>query len=448
MRKICWSEGLFLRPHHMQFQDVYHDERSTLRSRVLNKYFWGVHSLELNEISMHTGQAEITRCELLLRDGTILKFPGNTVIPPRDFTSFLPGAGKPVSVFLGIRKQKQGEANRSTAEQEDPRTRFVERNEELSDLNTGENPCTIPLLDLNGKLFFTGEEEQLEDYDFIEIAQILETGKSDPPFEMSKLFVPPCLTISSSRVLYSLAKRISDMLVSKAKILTEQVRNQGMAHANLPPGEMFSVLLLQAINSNLPAVQHCVSDGSAHPFSFYTLVGQVFGSLSTYSSEISSWEMTPYDHQALGRCYEETAGKIYQLLDLSVPTDYDQITMEFDGEFFCASLTSSQLEADKRFFLAVKSSSSTPEALQDSLPPTAKISARENMEYLISHALGGVPLQPLPVPPSEIPQKPGTAFFRFSEHETQWDAIRRYGNIAINLDVAPEEFTLDIFILS
>ena len=447
MLKPSWSEGMFLRPHHMQAQDTYHEELARYQIKILNKYFWGLYSLDWNEDAISWGHAEVNRCELVLQDGTPIKLPGSAAIEPRGFESHLPGAGKPVSVYLGIRRQKSGESNCSPSNQEKAKTRFLMRQREVFDTNTGTNPCHVDYLEIVARLFFSGEEEILEDFESLKIAEIVETGRTEPRFEISKTYIPPCLTISSNRVLHSQSKRIMDILISKAKILTGQISSRSLSLSKLPASELLSLLMLNSINTTLPAIQHCVADGSVHPFHLYTLLGEVFGSLSTFSNEISSWEMHLYDHQNLGPCYNHTAEKIYHLLDLSVPSDYEQIPLTFDGEFFSSILDARLLDVSNRYFLSVRSSSSPPEALLESLPQKAKISSRESMEYLISHALGGIPLVSLHDTPPELPQRSNYAYFRLGEHESQWDSVRRHGNIAIYLDTVPEGCEQEIFIL-
>ncbi len=451
MQKVCWSEGLFLQPQHFQLQDNYHEQLIYYKTKILNKFCWGVLSLELNEEALNLGLFEIRRCEIMLRDGTPFRYqgnvPGNATIESRNFEQFLLGAGKPMAVFLGIKKEKTGEPNSSTSTEEAPKTRFILNEQESFDFNTGANPYRLDTLKLNGKLFFAGEEDRLENFDYVKIAEIMETGQSDRRFELSKSFIPPCLTISSNEILRTQARRISDILISKAKVLTQQLQNRGFSLTKFPINELIPLMMLHSINSTLPSIQHCVTDGGVHPFNFYSILGQIFGSLSTFSPDISSWEMQSYDHENLGPCYHETTEKICKLLELSVPTDFEQLQLSFDGEYHCTAVKAAHLEPTKRLFMAAKSSASPADTLHDTLAQTAKISSRENMEYIVSHALGGIPIVPVQEPPTEIPQRPGFAFFRLAEHDTQWDAVRRHMNIAIHFEAAPESYEIEIYIL-
>ncbi|HYS83770.1 MAG TPA: type VI secretion system baseplate subunit TssK, partial [Bradyrhizobium sp.] len=46
--KVAWSEGLFLRPHHLQQNDRYHEHLLESRVRTSTPYPWGFSELEID----------------------------------------------------------------------------------------------------------------------------------------------------------------------------------------------------------------------------------------------------------------------------------------------------------------------------------------------------------------------------------------------------------------
>ena len=47
--KVFWSEGLFLRPHHLQQNDRYVEHLIEKRSRHVTPYPWGFEQLEIDQ---------------------------------------------------------------------------------------------------------------------------------------------------------------------------------------------------------------------------------------------------------------------------------------------------------------------------------------------------------------------------------------------------------------
>src|SRR5690554_8121348 len=75
MEKVIWSEGLFLRPQHLQQQDRYFDYQIRRRIQLLEPYGWGFQVLELDENLLQLGKVALTRAAGSLSDGTMVRLP-------------------------------------------------------------------------------------------------------------------------------------------------------------------------------------------------------------------------------------------------------------------------------------------------------------------------------------------------------------------------------------
>lgn len=80
--KVAWTEGLFLRPHHLQQSDRYAEHMLDERVRFASPYPWGFSELEIDQ---DVGQ----QCRFALRygrgifsDGTVFNFPADGTPPP------------------------------------------------------------------------------------------------------------------------------------------------------------------------------------------------------------------------------------------------------------------------------------------------------------------------------------------------------------------------------
>src|SRR5205807_8625131 len=79
--KIVWSEGLFLRPQHLQQQDRYFERYVETRCQALRSSSWGLTELELERDLLSIGQLGLARAAGVFPDGTPFRMPDDTPLP-------------------------------------------------------------------------------------------------------------------------------------------------------------------------------------------------------------------------------------------------------------------------------------------------------------------------------------------------------------------------------
>src|SRR5262245_60315560 len=109
LRPIFWGQGMFLQPQHFQQQDCYHEARLRGYLHWLTPFCWGVKSLVINEPALRNFMFDVEQCELVTWDGTLVRFqgealPSNAKIRPRSFEQALEPGGRPLGVFLGLKR--------------------------------------------------------------------------------------------------------------------------------------------------------------------------------------------------------------------------------------------------------------------------------------------------------------------------------------------------------
>jgi type VI secretion system protein ImpJ len=75
--KVIWSEGLFLRPQHMQQQERYFERYVELRAGALRPHAWGFEELELETDLLAIGKLGIRSARGVFPDGTPFAMPDN-----------------------------------------------------------------------------------------------------------------------------------------------------------------------------------------------------------------------------------------------------------------------------------------------------------------------------------------------------------------------------------
>jgi len=116
LRPIFWGQGMFLQPQHFQQQDGYHEARLHRYMHWISPFYWGLKSLLIRETALQNFVCEIERCELVTWDGTLVCFqgetlPSNATLRPRSFEDALDAGGRPLGVYLGLKRLQWEERN-------------------------------------------------------------------------------------------------------------------------------------------------------------------------------------------------------------------------------------------------------------------------------------------------------------------------------------------------
>ncbi len=58
-KRLVWSEGMFMSPHHLQQLDSYHEKLLSARIGGFAAYSWGVVDLKVSTPSLAAGQFQL-----------------------------------------------------------------------------------------------------------------------------------------------------------------------------------------------------------------------------------------------------------------------------------------------------------------------------------------------------------------------------------------------------
>src|SRR4030095_11362250 len=117
LNAIAWSEGMCLRPHHLQHHDQWSEARLNYHLRAIDPFHWGVRSFEVDEAALADHRIVVLHLDAVLPGGHIVRYPnGNAVVQSREFDPQIQKLG----VYLGVRNLRSTEPN-SAREGEDAR---------------------------------------------------------------------------------------------------------------------------------------------------------------------------------------------------------------------------------------------------------------------------------------------------------------------------------------
>lgn len=456
-RPLFWHQGLFLQPQHFQLEGLHTRALLAPFHEFMTPHFWGVGNVEIQQAALGTRSFNLLSGELLFPDATHVAFPGNALIEARSFDEDWVEGGKPLTVWVGMRKWNTTGENVTVLPTLDNlssvTTRFVTTAdaEEATDLHQSGPVAQIKRLHYVLKLFWDSEIDQLGDYVLLPVSQLVLNGEA---VIVSPDFVPPCLTLTSDDILLKMVKEIRDEISARARQLESYKKERGIHTAEFGARDMVYLLALRSLNRYVPVLHHLTASKQVHPWGVYGLLRQLIGELSSFSEEVGvmgelpdgAQSLSGYDHRRLGDCFAEAHDLIIRLLDEITAGPEYMIQLLYDGTYYAAELSANVFGGGKRYYLVFETQSD-PESLLQSLETAGKLGARESLPLLIARALPGIRLDHLSVPPQELPRRAFSIYFQLDHHSDLWNQVEKGKNLALYWDAAPEDLKVELMVV-
>jgi type VI secretion system protein ImpJ len=446
-RPIFWHQGLFLQPQHLQLNDRYQSSLVTSLIRYAGTHLFGVADLQIQASSLANQQFEILKGEFIFPDGTPAVFPGNTVIKPRSFDGAWQEAGKPFPVYLGLRKWSANGENVTVVSQPEEMARVNSRfatTDDPDDVNDHHGkgpPAKVKRLNHVVRLFWETERDMMDEYSLIPIAQLERDGGE---IRLSRHFVPPSLTMAASEKLLKTLKDIRDQVSSRSRQL-EQYKSTKEVHSLL--------LALYALNRNVPVLNQLNETKDVHPWVVYGTLRQLVGELSTFVSGRSATgegsdgtsALPPYNHQNCWPCFSAAHQLIGRLLEGLVSGPEHLIRMDFDGNYYNASIPKDLIDPQNAFWLVLQTESNAA-VVKSAVGQVVKLATSQTLPTLIARALPGISLSYHPGTPPGLPQRTNTHFFRIDTNSRLWAGVEQTEGLLLYWDRSPADLVAEIIV--
>jgi len=456
-RPLFWHQGLFLQPQHFQLKDAYLQSLLSPFQKYIQPHFWGLGQFEVQEGALGTRSFNALRGVFLFPDLTYVVFPNNAILEARSFDEAWVEGGKPLTVFIGLKKWNESGENVTVLSKLENvfevTTRFVSTAdpEEVPDLHQGGTVANVKHLNYVLKIFWETEKDEAGDYLLIPVAQLERMGDE---IVLSEDFVPPSLSLSSSSQLLKIVQEIRDQVASRGHQLEAYKKVRGIHTAEFGARDMVYLLALRSLNRYIPRLFQLTETTHVHPWVVYLELRQLIGELSSFSDRLSALgefedgtRLLPrYDHEDLWECFSSAQGLVTQLLDEITAGPEYMIQLLFDGTYFAADLAPGIFEGRNRYFIVFETEED-PGLVLNSLETVGKLGSRESLPLLIARALPGIRLEHLQVPPQELPRRTGAIYFQIDHHSDQWAQIEKMKNIAMYWDAAPEDLKIELMVV-
>lgn len=423
--KIVWSEGLFLRPQHMQQHERYVERFVNLRAGDLRPHAWGFSELELELDLLSVGSVGIRRARGVFPDGTPFSMPDDDPLPPplevdttcRDQTVYL---------TLPLRTPSQPESTWPEAPG-DGLFRFRVRDAEAIDVSgSTEGTVLLETGGMNSRLL--PQSQPLEGLTRIPVARIVER-RPDSRVVLEDAFVPTTLACRAAPRLSTFLVELLGLLHQRGEALASRVALTDRGGA----AEIADFLLLQAVNRWQPLVAHWSQSPSVHPESLYAALVQLAGELATFTAPGKRLPaLPPYRHDAQRETFEPVVAALRG--SLSAVLEQNALAIPMQRRKFgvwVAMVPDPGLLESAAFVLAGKADMASEE-LRRHLPAQAKIGPVEKIRDLVNLQLPGVSIKAMPVAPRQIPYHAGYLYFEFDRQSPMWRELKTSGGVAFH----------------
>lgn len=436
-KPIRWQEGMFLRPHHMQRAELYHETMRSAGFRVVEPQGWGLSYLELDEEPLANFTLSVKQLRAVLDDGAVINVPENATLPSRSFEAMMTDVGKPLDVTIGVRRREDGVPQTLPAGQGAGMSRFSPDEEDVFDADAGQHPVPIEFLRYNVR-FFLGDEPT-DGYETLPLLRLVRTGDAARPVGFQRGFVPPCLVVAASPVLHDIARGA----VENANTVLREI---GSSRGGNNPEPL---ILFQALAGAVPVLRDMVHDGRVHPRWVYRELARLAGCLFFRDPDRGYPDQVPaYSHRNLGPVFEELAGLISRLSKLAIEKNWERVPMQREKDLFVTALPEGASAPGVKQYLEVKAAVTAPGDVKN-LIKAAITSSPERISTLKTFRMLGVSTEHLPGPPPQLPPGQTAEYHRLKiESGEEWEKfVVPSGKLSVSILNAPQDLELSLILV-
>ncbi len=420
-QRVLWTEGLFMRPQHLQQQDRYHEALLASRVGALSPYPWGVVRQELDREALAAGQLQFLRFVGLLPDGQPLDFERGQPGAPtaREVDPFFPPSARSLEVFLGVPRERSGAES----------ARYSVSSRPVIDSQDASSIAPVEFAQPNVKVLFGGEVR--EDFESVKVAEVMRDATGT--LVLVDAYVPPCLRLDAAPALSEALRKLLRTLSAKQRELADARRHRDASALEFTASDVTRYLQLNALNGLVPLLTHLVDSGDLHPYAVYLLLIQAAGQLSTFAVEGDPTATPKFQFLDLRATFEGLLTQISSHLKAVALEQCIPVPLETrPGGMRVGKLTDERFARCSQFILTVRSELPEPQVIEQ-LPRLSKIASVAEIHGLVQAAAPGVPLQVTFRPPPEVPVRSGVVYFTLGTNDLSWKNAIRDRTVAIYL---------------
>ena len=408
--KVHWTEGLFLRPHHLQQGDRYLESAIESRARHVTPYPWGFAELEIDRDLAQQSKFALRRAAGVMPDGGLFDFPALSPAPtPIDAPEA--AAGQLVWLTMPARADNAREVS---PERSENAARYVVGAETVID-STSHLRIEEEIEVAYPRLAYEIRKTAKPGYVGLPIARIVEVH--DRTLVFDEKFAPPLLVCAAHPTVEGWLDRVVGWIGAKldelARYASDATAGGGLQSADY--------LMLQMLNREIPVLKHFHASRYVHPERLYEEFLRIAGELATFATqERRAREYGAYNHDDLEIVFAPVLRDIQDFL--SARLDRRAIRLELierAPNAFISTIKDRTLFRNATFVLEVSARRPLTE-IQQNLPAFLKVGPNTKMNEIVHAHLPGINLVHLPTPPPQIRAITDHVYFYFDRTSPLW----------------------------
>jgi type VI secretion system protein ImpJ len=433
--RVLWKEGLFLRPHHFQQSDRYHERLLEARVRNISPYPWGFSALEIDRDLLEQRKFALRRAAGMLPDGTPFDAPADSPLPP---PVEIPEAASGQLVWLTMPMISPNTREVDEAEAESA-SRYVAGTEMFIDSSSPlrieeEIDLALPRLALELR------KSAKPGFTCLGIARLLEVR--DKAVLLDEQYVPPSLITAAHPTIEGWIDRVLGWINNKvdelARYAADPTAGGGMQSADY--------FMLQILNRESPVLRHFRRSRYVHPERLYEELIRLAGEIATFASpERRAHDYAVYDHDDLHNSFEPVLRDIQAFLSVSFGRRALRLEIiERAQNAFVSAIRDRSLFRTANLVLEVSARRPLTE-IQSQFPHLFKIGPNTKMNEIVHAHLPGVGLQHLPTPPPQIRALADHVYFLLDRNSPLWPDFSSAQAIAMHFSGDWPELELELW---
>jgi type VI secretion system protein ImpJ len=419
--KVVWSEGLFLRPHHLQQGDRYLEHLLESRTSQITPYPWGFSDFEIDRDLAQQNKFGLRRAAGIMPDGTPFRLPGDSPLPP---PVAAPETAAGMFVWLCVPMAQPNSREIDDAQSESG-SRYAVRSELLVDSASKlqieeEVDIAVP------RLSYEIRKTPKPGFVSLLCARIIEV--TDKAIVFDERFAPPVLTVAAHATITGWLDRVTGWIETKleelARFASDPRSGSGM--------QSVDYFILQMLNRQIPALRHMRGSKYVHPERLYVELLRLAGELSTYSTkERRAREYPAYDHDNLDMTFAPVLADIQRFLSVDISRAIRLEIVEKAANAFLATVTDRNLFRASTFVLDVAAKRSLTE-IQTQFPALFKVGPNTRMNEIVHAHLPGIALIHVPTPPAQIRAISSHVYFVLDRMSPLWPEFSTASGIGMH----------------
>lgn len=421
--KVVWSEGLFLRPHHLQQGDRYLEWVTTSRTRHITPFAWGFAKLRIDHGLAQRGKFGLEAASGIMPDGTPFELEGKEELPDP-----LPIDDKIGNRIVWLAFPEASPNTREVARRDAvSASRFFHVSETFID-STSELRSEEEIEIAHPRVEFHIESEPKRGYNNLAVARIQKLENGAILFDQE--FAPTVLVCRAHDVVVGWINRAIGWIENKLDELSRYAADP-TAGGGLQNRDYF---VLQVLNRAIPALEHFESSSNhLHPERLYLFLVSLTGELATFCADgRRAPSYRPYNHDNLKDSFEPVLRDLQEYL--SKGFDHRAIRLELvqlAANAFKSPIKDRSLFQNASFYLEVASRRPLTE-IQLQFPNLLKLGPDTRMNEIVHYNLPGVPLVHRPTPPPQIRALGDHVYFYLDKKSPLWADFSSAGAIGVH----------------